>query len=254
MEFITINPATGEALESYPVWSVKQLVSAIDAATQSFVFWSILPIPRRAELLVASAEILKNGRERFARLITLEMGKLIGEARSEIDKCIWALEYFSAHGEQLLAEEMVSTEAARSFVTYQPLGTILAVMPWNFPFWQVFRAAVPILLAGNTVLISDENHHHDPIRHRVPILHRPLASLHLASRHAPIRRHPIHGHNLRNSLRWDPGSHNIRHKGDSHSRFHSRRCYYSRKGNTHNRDRLHSLGKLEPIQRQPPML
>ena len=154
MEFFSVNPATGESLLSYSVWSDNRLESAIDLATQAYCHWSILPITQRAEMLRASANRLKNGKEGFARLITLEMGKLIGEARSEIDKCICALEYFSTHGEQFLSEEMVSTEATRSFVTFQALGTILAVMPWNFPFWQVFRAAVPILLAGNTVLLK----------------------------------------------------------------------------------------------------
>jgi succinate-semialdehyde dehydrogenase/glutarate-semialdehyde dehydrogenase len=152
--FTSFNPATGEPLNSYSTWNGERLERALDKASDAFANWSAMPIARRVGLLVSCAALLREGKERFAHMITLEMGKLIGEARQEIEKCAGAVEFFADNGERFLAEEIVATEAARSFVVYQPLGTVLAVMPWNFPFWQVFRAAVPILLAGNTVLLK----------------------------------------------------------------------------------------------------
>jgi succinate-semialdehyde dehydrogenase/glutarate-semialdehyde dehydrogenase len=154
MRFTSVNPATGEPLNSYSTWNGERLEWALDKASDAFANWSAMPIARRVGLLFACARILREGKEKFAHLITLEMGKLIGEAMQEIEKCAGAVEFFASHGERFLAEEIVATDATRSFVVYQPLGTILAVMPWNFPFWQVFRAAVPILLAGNTVLLK----------------------------------------------------------------------------------------------------
>jgi succinate-semialdehyde dehydrogenase/glutarate-semialdehyde dehydrogenase len=101
-----------------------------------------------------TAEVLRTHREEYARLMTLEMGKLIGESRAEIDKCAWVCEYYAEHGERFLADEIVETDASRSLVAYEPLGIVLAIMPWNFPFWQVFRFAAPALMAGNAGLLK----------------------------------------------------------------------------------------------------
>jgi succinate-semialdehyde dehydrogenase/glutarate-semialdehyde dehydrogenase len=127
------------------------LLAALPEAAEN---WAETPLPQRADTLRQAARLLRRNLEAHARLISLEMGKLIAEARAEIDKCAWALEFFAEQGGQYLADEPVATEAKRSYVAYEPLGTVLAIMPWNFPFWQVFRAAGPALLAGNTVLLK----------------------------------------------------------------------------------------------------
>ena len=107
-----------------------------------------------AALVRRAAEVLRERAEELARLMTLEMGKPIGEARAEIGKCAWVCEYYADAGPGFLADEPVDSDAARSLVAWQPLGTVLAVMPWNFPFWQVFRFAAPALVAGNAVVLK----------------------------------------------------------------------------------------------------
>ena len=148
------NPATGDHLQAYPAWDGGRLDSLLAGLPRAAADWAATPLPRRAALLRAAANELRRGREASARLISAEMGKLIGEARAEIDKCAWACDFLAEHGGRFLAEETVATEAAQSYVAYEPLGSVLAIMPWNFPFWQVFRAAAPTLLAGNTVLLK----------------------------------------------------------------------------------------------------
>jgi len=152
--FHSVNPATGAALQSYPVWTARQLDAALAALPEAAAQWAATGLAERSAVFRRSAQILREGREGHARMISLEMGKLIRESRQEIDKCAWALDFYADHGQSFLAEETVATEAGKSFVAYEPLGSILAIMPWNFPFWQVFRAAVPVLLAGNTVLLK----------------------------------------------------------------------------------------------------
>jgi succinate-semialdehyde dehydrogenase/glutarate-semialdehyde dehydrogenase len=111
-------------------------------------------VQARAQRLSAAAALLRERRDKLARLMTTEMGKLIGEARAEIDKCAWGCDFYAANAERFLADEPVETDAGRSLVAYQPLGAVLAVMPWNFPFWQVFRFAAPALAAGNVGLLK----------------------------------------------------------------------------------------------------
>jgi len=154
MRFSSINPATGTLLRTYPAWTETQLESMLATLPGVAENYSATAIPQRAAWLQDAARLLRRDREALARLITCEMGKLVGEARAEIDKCALACEFFAAQGGRFLAEETMATEAARSYVAYEPLGTVLAIMPWNFPFWQVFRAAAPLLLAGNTVLLK----------------------------------------------------------------------------------------------------
>ena len=154
MRLSSINPATGALLRTYPVWTEARLESMLAALPDAAACWSATTMRQRAALLLKASHGLRQHSEAFARLITKEMGKLIVEARAEIDKCAWICEYFAEHGGRFLAEEAVATEAARSYIAYEPLGTVLAIMPWNFPFWQVFRAAVPALLAGNAVLLK----------------------------------------------------------------------------------------------------
>lgn len=154
MPFLSINPANGQILKRFEIWRKAQLEAALSAAAASAAPWSATPLEGRAELLRRAAAVLRTRRDEFARLITLEMGKLIRESRAEIEKCAWACEYYADHGARFLADEVIATEAGKSYVTYEPLGVVLAVMPWNFPFWQVFRFAAPSLMAGNTVLLK----------------------------------------------------------------------------------------------------
>ncbi|MGM0595287.1 MAG: NAD-dependent succinate-semialdehyde dehydrogenase, partial [Pseudomonadota bacterium] len=154
MPFRSLNPATGELLEEFPTWSGDQLGAALNAVAEATPRWQATPMAERCERVRRAAEVLRQRREELARLITLEMGKLYKEALGEIDKCAWVCDYYADHGPALLADEPIESDAGRSLVTYQPLGTVLAVMPWNFPFWQVFRFAAPALVAGNTAVLK----------------------------------------------------------------------------------------------------
>src|SRR5262249_54308465 len=104
--------------------------------------------------LLAAAQVLRDRKERYSRLMTLEMGKPIGQAVAEVEKCAWGCEFFARNAERLLAEEPIPTEASKSYVRFEPLGAVCAVMPWNFPFWQVFRFAAPALMAGNVGVLK----------------------------------------------------------------------------------------------------
>lgn len=154
MALTSINPATGKTLASFEAWDAARLERALNAAAQAAPAWSARPFAERAAFLHEAAEVLKSRREHFARLVTEEMGKLYKEALGEVDKCAWVCDYYADHAAQFLADEPVETDAGKSLVAYQPLGTVLAVMPWNFPFWQVFRFAAPALMAGNTGLLK----------------------------------------------------------------------------------------------------
>jgi succinate-semialdehyde dehydrogenase/glutarate-semialdehyde dehydrogenase len=154
MQFRTVNPATGETVAAFDGWNDNRLEAALWAAEQAARVWRQLPLSARADRLRAAARVLREEHERYARLITLEMGKPIREARAEIAKCALACEHYAEHGASYLADELVTTDARRSYVAYLPIGTVLAIMPWNFPFWQVFRCATPILIAGNTMLVK----------------------------------------------------------------------------------------------------
>jgi succinate-semialdehyde dehydrogenase/glutarate-semialdehyde dehydrogenase len=130
------------------------LETALYEASQAAPAWAATAIAERCALVQRAAAVLREHAEDFARLMTLEMGKPIAEARAEIEKSAWGCEYYAAEGPGFLEDEVIATDAGRSLVTYQPLGTVLAVMPWNFPFWQVFRFAAPALVAGNTGLLK----------------------------------------------------------------------------------------------------
>ena len=150
----SVNPATGELTAEFAPHSTPEIGGAVEAAHSAFEKWRRVPVSARAEKLRALAKTLREQRDHCARLATEEMGKPIAEARAEIEKCAWVCEYYAEHGPAMLADEPVKTEARASFITYQPLGVILAVMPWNFPFWQFFRAAAPILLGGNALALK----------------------------------------------------------------------------------------------------
>jgi succinate-semialdehyde dehydrogenase/glutarate-semialdehyde dehydrogenase len=148
------NPATGELAAEFMPHSLPEINEAVAAAHAAFAQWRRVDLAARAEKLRALAKILREQRDHCARIATEEMGKPITEALAEIEKCAWVCEYYAEHGPAMLADEPVKTEARESFITFQPLGVVLAVMPWNFPFWQFFRAAAPILLGGNALVLK----------------------------------------------------------------------------------------------------
>ncbi len=154
MPIQTRNPATGQVMRTFAPLTEDALHARIDLAAQGYAEHRRLPMDHRALCLRKLAVLLQEERAELAALITLEMGKPIAAAEAEIDKCIDCCRYYAAHAARLIAPEMLRIEGMHSYVQYEPIGVILAVMPWNFPFWQVFRCAVPTLMAGNTVLLK----------------------------------------------------------------------------------------------------
>jgi succinate-semialdehyde dehydrogenase/glutarate-semialdehyde dehydrogenase len=152
--FVSINPANGKVLKTYKTISRKALKQHIQNAHSAFENWKDEGLDSRAELMKQVAATLLLKKEEYAKLITLEMGKPIAESRAEIEKCATCCNYFSAYAKDYLQDEIIATTAAKSYVTYEPLGAVLGIMPWNYPFWQVFRFAVPALMAGNAVLLK----------------------------------------------------------------------------------------------------
>jgi succinate-semialdehyde dehydrogenase/glutarate-semialdehyde dehydrogenase len=150
----SINPATGERLKTFAPLGESAIEAALAEAGRAATVWRNTPFGERARLFHAAAHELRARLEYYARLATLEMGKPIRESRAEIEKCAWGCEYFADHAEEMLRDQPVASGAARSYVTCLPLGTVLAIMPWNFPFWQVFRFVAPALMAGNNALIK----------------------------------------------------------------------------------------------------
>ncbi len=145
----SVNPATGEIISVYSEMSDSEVIEILGRTHRNYFSWRKVPVERKAELLLNTAAVLRNRREEIARMMTLEMGKLFLQSLAEVDKCAWVCEHYAEYAGKYIDDEMVSTEATRSLVTFQPLGVILAVMPWNFPLWQVIRFAVPALAAGN---------------------------------------------------------------------------------------------------------
>ena len=150
----SINPATGEFLREYQQHSPADVSGIIESTHSAWTAWRSTDIMQRAFLMRKAAATLRDDKEVLARLMSLEMGKVITEARAEIEKCAWVCEYYAESSASFLADETVVTGASKSFISYEPLGIILAVMPWNFPFWQVFRFAAPALMAGNAAVLK----------------------------------------------------------------------------------------------------
>lgn len=149
MPLTSINPTTGEELHRYEEMDPTEVVATVERVDAAQRAWATTDFGERAERIRAAAEILRSGREEYARLMALEMGKPLAGGRAEIDKCARVCDYYAERAASFLADEPVETDGGRSFVAYRPLGVVLAVMPWNFPFWQVFRFAAPALMAGN---------------------------------------------------------------------------------------------------------
>jgi succinate-semialdehyde dehydrogenase/glutarate-semialdehyde dehydrogenase len=152
--FKSVFPYTQEILAEYPLMDDGQLDAAILLASAAYASWKKTSFKERAAILNNVAVILRRDQEILATLITREMGKIMAESRGEVEKCAVTAAYYAEHAEDFLKDEMLSADYTKSFVTYQPLGVVLGIMPWNFPFWQVFRYAVPTLMAGNTTLLK----------------------------------------------------------------------------------------------------
>ncbi len=150
----SINPANGELIAEYPEPSPDEVAAILKAAKDAFRAWRRTSFEERSGPVRRAGELLRERRDDLARLMALEMGKPLAQGRAEADKCAWGCEYYAENAEAFLAAEEVSTDATRSLVSFQPLGVILAVMPWNFPFWQAFRFAAPALMAGNVALLK----------------------------------------------------------------------------------------------------
>ena len=154
MSIQSVNPATGELLESFTPASPGQLDRLVGKAQAAFVRWRTVPFAERAARMREAARLLRNGMAQHALNMTLEMGKPIVQAEAEIEKCALCCDYYADHAESFLAVEPRATDASKSYVRFDPLGAVLAVMPWNFPYWQVFRFAAPALMAGNAAILK----------------------------------------------------------------------------------------------------
>lgn len=154
MALTSINPTTGKMIRSYPEMSPGEVEAILSQADRAFTGWRTIPYAGRAVVMKSLGEKLRADAEPLARLMAEEMGKPVTQGRSEVEKCAWICDYYAEHAEQFLARMPIATDAANSFVAFEPLGVVLAIMPWNFPCGQVFRAAVPALMAGNAVVFK----------------------------------------------------------------------------------------------------
>jgi len=150
----TYDPSTGLEINSYPVYDEKKIEQILEQSEETYTEWRLLSFAARAFVLQNIARELRRSKEILAKLATKEMGKPIQQSRDEVEKCARTLDFYAENGEQFLANQIVETDALKSYVAFRPLGTILAVMPWNFPYWQVFRAFAPAAMAGNVMVLK----------------------------------------------------------------------------------------------------
>ena len=150
----SINPADGSLIREYPETTDAELARRSPRRATAFESWRRTSFGERAAVLRRAAGLLRERRDSLARLMALEMGKPVSQGLAEVEKCAGACDFYAEHAERLLAPEAAPTEASRSYVAFEPLGVVLAVMPWNFPLWQVFRFAAPALMAGNVGLLK----------------------------------------------------------------------------------------------------
>lgn len=154
MTIQSVNPATGEVLETFQATSPQALERVLERADAAFRDWRRRPFSERASRMREAARLLRDGKATHARTMALEMGKPVKQGEAEAEKCAWVCDYYAEHAEAFLAEQARPTDASRSFIRFDPLGPVLAIMPWNFPFWQVFRFAAPALMAGNAGILK----------------------------------------------------------------------------------------------------
>jgi succinate-semialdehyde dehydrogenase / glutarate-semialdehyde dehydrogenase len=150
----SIHPFDQSVVGEFPYMNARDIDAKLAKSALVFRSWRKTSFEQRRGPMLRAAAILRSNKEEFARIITLEMGKIISEARHEVEKCAMGCEYFANHAEEFLRDHPISTESRKSFVSYHPTGTVLGVMPWNFPFWQVFRFAAPAIMAGNTAVLK----------------------------------------------------------------------------------------------------
>lgn len=154
MKIQSINPFTEEVVQEFDALKFEECSAAVDRALEAAGRWRRLSVADRCGYIKRAAEVLRTNKRRYAAIITQEMGKPIKQSLGEIEKCAWVCDFYAEASEDLLDDELIPTEAAKSYVTFEPLGVVLGIMPWNFPFWQVFRYAVPALAAGNVCLLK----------------------------------------------------------------------------------------------------
>jgi succinate-semialdehyde dehydrogenase/glutarate-semialdehyde dehydrogenase len=154
MKFESINPYNGEKIKEYNGLTNEALKQKLDANKSVFESWKAAPLAKRCALLKKAGQVLRDNVEEYAKMITVEMGKPIAESRAEVNKCAWVCDYYAEHAASFLSDEVIETDASMSFIKHEPIGCIFAVMPWNFPFWQVFRFAAPTLTAGNIGMLK----------------------------------------------------------------------------------------------------
>ncbi|MCK9521326.1 MAG: aldehyde dehydrogenase family protein, partial [Dehalococcoidia bacterium] len=154
MSFETLNPATEQVEATFEEHTPEQVEQALIEVSEAFTSWRKTPLERRTEHMRNAANYLREHRDRFAGLITAEMGKPIAQSQAEVEKCAWCCDFYADHAAEFLANEPAESSATESYVAFDPLGPVLAIMPWNFPFWQVFRFAAPGLMAGNTGVLK----------------------------------------------------------------------------------------------------
>jgi succinate-semialdehyde dehydrogenase/glutarate-semialdehyde dehydrogenase len=154
MGIASINPATGQTIQEFSALSDHELEQKLAKAADTFETYKATTFAQRAAWLNKAAQVLEDNKRAYGQMMTLEMGKTLGSAIAEVEKCAWVCRFYAENAESFLADVPATTDASRSFIRYQPLGAILAVMPWNFPFWQVFRFAAPALMAGNVGLLK----------------------------------------------------------------------------------------------------
>lgn len=154
MSLLSTNPYTGTQLKSYNEHTEQEVIEKLEQASEAWLQWRAVSFGERGRPLIRAATILRERAEEYATMMAMEMGKPVAQGVSEAQKCAWVCEYYAENAEGFLSPEFVSTDASKSFVAFRPLGVLLAIMPWNFPFWQVFRAAAPALMAGNAVVLK----------------------------------------------------------------------------------------------------
>lgn len=154
MEFKSVNPFNGKVIGNYNEHTEEELKTILNNSGGAYKIWKKVSVRERTLLMKKACQVLRDNAEDYAMMITLEMGKPITESRAEINKCAWVCDYYSDNAVEFLKDEIIVTDAQKSFVRHDPIGSVLAIMPWNFPFWQVFRFAAPTLVAGNTGLLK----------------------------------------------------------------------------------------------------
>lgn len=150
----TVNPATGQVIRSYDSTDTQQISQIVSDARTAFEKWKNKDIVERCDYIRSLARVLNKNKDQYAKFITQEMGKPITQSYAEIEKCVWLCEYYSEYAESFLRDQIIPTEFRKSFVSFEPLGIVVGIMPWNFPFWQVMRFVVPTLIAGNVAILK----------------------------------------------------------------------------------------------------